>query len=975
MIVRKPTAMNKPRLSGLSFVVLILALLSAQSAQSARQRWTLPASSKDATLTLPRLGAKLALDGKLAEWKSAARLPLVSERQVVRIPSSRKWIGAEDIAMEFYAAWTPEGLCLAADVTDDDVYNDQPNAGLWKCDCLEIFVDGRTGDAFHTAPYADGAYQITVKPPVDGKQPVAILKAGEIKGLEIAGARTKTGYTIEALIPWSAFPGLKAGTGAAIGLSFQLGDNDKRHNLPKTPLILNYGPVDGLSADPGLLMVWKLADRADLQTTVTTRDMFTPGCPVGVEIRASGIAASQAPAVRWELTDPAGKVVVKSAVKLKALSRPWDYAAFGSFELPAMPATSADGVYQLGVTFTDKDGKVISRVRCPILNASGAVASLTNRIAEADVPGMAQKQPYKAAAYLGAVSCVDRLRELGACLAKKAPYTADGPKTVYRELSRAMAAKSYLESLSEAEARLDVLGNGKVDPSDPRLLDLLNLTADPEAQVVVEYPQSPKGDAGAPMAWVELYCGSVPLAMASVVEAPTEQDALKTLAPTDGYFFSLPVDKTSVTGLPAVANNYSVVWQPFDLAQFAPDRQFLLINKQNKSCLAVASENLGYARADSLAIMSGCPQSMRQAVEAWAAERKTPILSLDEALKKGRVLLAGPTPDTELGKELMSYECELAAVKAGFGAIKAVSGKRMIEVTHPSRPFAEKLITLIAAGKPITPADADGLRAEIVKGLAPSAKPVEIEKGLALYAGELHSHTIYSDGSTPPTSFALEMLYCFMDFGVISDHDTIEGAQLAQKRLKDAGFAFPLIVGEEITTWYHMNAYPLREVVSSDLPLYDAMRAAHSQGAVTQWNHPGFPSSEWANKQMKNGLAGTGFDAWEHIPMSYDTWKESGRLPTLVGTSDTHNGTFGWSERTVILAPSAGEYDVAESVRWGRTAIVSPNDPLLLYGNSDMTAPLWAALADGKKLKEAKAERIKQMLKNADMSKLFGTTR
>jgi hypothetical protein len=229
-------------------------------------------------------------------------------------------------------------------------------------------------------------------------------------------------------------------------------------------------------------------------------------------------------------------------------------------------------------------------------------------------------------------------------------------------------------------------------------------------------------------------------------------------------------------------------------------------------------------------------------------------------------------------------------------------------------------------------------------------------------------HTCYSDGNASPARLALQAIYCGLDFAVLAEHNTLAGALEARRLLEKAHFAYPLTVGEEITMkWGHMNAYPLKDVISWKLSPYETVKAAHAQGAVVQWNHPGFPDDTWQTEHMKTGLEGVGTEAWEHVPFQYDLWKREGRCPLIVGTSDTHDGTFSDGECTIVWAASTAGDDVAEAIRWGQAVAVEPAFAKLFYGPDGMIARAWAALAEGKALKAAKADELKRVLEKADL--------
>ncbi|HUW34169.1 MAG TPA: sugar-binding protein, partial [Planctomycetota bacterium] len=115
-------------------------------------------------------------------------------------------------SMEVSTAWNDQGLCIAALVHDNELINDQPDDLLWQRDCIELFVDGRIGERFMKPPYSPGAYQLFIKPPLAGKPPVIAVnpRDGKIEGLKIAGKPTASGFVVECIIPWTAFPAFAA---------------------------------------------------------------------------------------------------------------------------------------------------------------------------------------------------------------------------------------------------------------------------------------------------------------------------------------------------------------------------------------------------------------------------------------------------------------------------------------------------------------------------------------------------------------------------------------------------------------------------------------------------------------------------------------------------------------------------------------------------------------------------------------------
>lgn len=761
----------------------------------------------------------LVLDGELNEWASAACVPARYESyaEIIQLPG---WRGPADAGLEFYCAWNSDGLCVAAVVADDDVRNDRKDKDLWQQDCLEIFVDGRSGDAFMKPPYSPGAYQLLTRPPTAdrGAHIVVNPRDGEIDGLKVAGKRTAAGYILEAMIPWSAFPEFSAQPGAEFGMQFRLDDYDAGDKRMLPHLALTYGDARGLWESPQKLIKCVLVERLRAGPEVALGPLaaldfsaiFGYGKSLPVSMEVGRLLSGRVGSMRITAIDTDGEVAFDHRLKVSSLPHPWSESVGVRMDLA--PELPIDGYYVVTVVVNDRDGRPLGFASRPVLFVGRTVEDAFARLRGADLPALAQAEPFRAAAYLGAGACLEKFKRS-------------------LELFDLIPA---IEAQRELMARLDVLEHGELAPGDWGIYDLLALAADPEAQVVVEYPNHWAGTA-------TFYWGAIPLASATVHQFGSVEDAAKAVRPGDAL-------TTTVA-----------------------------------------------------------------------------------------------------------------------------AGDRVISVTSPSKQVTDRVVELIAAGKPIRPSEVDAMRVDLVNLLAPQTEPPKMPAGRRLFCGDVHMHTFYSDGKPSPVGLALQTMYCSMDFNVLTDHNTIEGARVGQKLLGDHGFSYPFIIGEEITMgWAHLNAYPLKEVVSWRLSPYETIKAAHVQGAVIHWCHPYAVPSKWANPLMEKGIEGTGLDAWEHIPRTYDAWKKAGTLPVLVGSTDSHSGTFTHApERTIIFAPTARGDDLAEAVRSGHTVLVAWKAENLFYGADDMLALVWAALAEGKALKAAKAEYLKDVLKEADLPALL----
>lgn len=785
-------------------------------------RW-LPPPTQPELAQLPKLAAPLVIDGDLGEWTSAAATPVRATSYITVLNKPHTWNGNADSSMEFYSAWNTEGLCLAAVVADDDVYNDCEPKDMWQQDCVEIYVDGRT-DKLMRPPYSPGAYQILVRPPVKDQPALAFVseRDGKIDGIKVAGKRSSSGYTIELLIPWAAFPLLTPGTGTAIGLQFALDEFDARDigGMKNRPYMVTYSGALDLWQSPQNLTRWQLVDAVTTGSDTILGPLLTLDIP-RVHINTepmrivSEVGAGLAPltaSARVQAANTDGKVVFDRTLKMSQMPAPWRSSRGARVDWRSMDLP--DGYYTVTVTLADTKGITLGTKSRQTLLVGSLVGESIERLQKADISALAQKDPFRAAAYMGVGACLERF--------KRGIELKD--------------ARHIRESARELSARFEVVEKGTLPPGQWGLYDLLLLTANPDAQVVVEYPDTAQSCVG-------FYWGSIPLVNAYVHEYSSEAEAANVAAS-----------------------------------------------------------------------------------------------------KKATAMVA--------------------------------YGRRTVSVNCPSKAVADMAAALIAANKPVKAEDVDKLRAQLVSDLAPKGVSATLPDDLHPYCGDVHMHSFFSDGKASPVGLSLQALYCFMDYHVVSDHNEIAGAVIAQGLFRKHGFTHPLIVGQEITTeWSHFNAYPVKTLINHEQSAYGMAKDAHAQGAVIQWNHPHALNYEWALSQHPKQLNGTSLDAWEHIPYDYAKWKKEGTLPTIVGSTDTHDGTFIWLERSLIFAPSPEEYDVAEAVRIGNVAALDADQPEFFYGHDDMTSLAWSTLSEGWSLKTAKAERLRRTLKSADIAGLVTESR
>jgi hypothetical protein len=191
--------------------------------------------------TLPTHHGDLQIDGQLDDWPDIKAgkppLALIGDADQFVVGKREAWQGRDDLSGKVYASWTAYALHLAVIVTDDHVLGLPAPANAWNGDCVEVFIDGRSGDMLWQTPPTEGCYHIAIAPGPDAKKPNLTTWAagapGQLRGLTVASSTTSTGYTVEMKIPLTLrnFPDGDWQPGRPLKLSVLLYDRDD----PKTP--------------------------------------------------------------------------------------------------------------------------------------------------------------------------------------------------------------------------------------------------------------------------------------------------------------------------------------------------------------------------------------------------------------------------------------------------------------------------------------------------------------------------------------------------------------------------------------------------------------------------------------------------------------------------------------------------------------------------------------------------------------------
>ena len=185
---------------------------------------------------IPRASRDVDVDGKLDDWPQELLdgIPLgeIATAEDFVVGDKKAWGGKTDLGGRIHAMWTEKALYLAVVVSDDAISSLPAPANPWNADCVELFIDGRSGDMQWQEALTEGCYQIAVGPGLEGKGPnILTWSLGaprNIPGLKVASSPTVTGYVVEAMIPLSLrnFPAGDWAPGRPVKLSVLLYDRD-----------------------------------------------------------------------------------------------------------------------------------------------------------------------------------------------------------------------------------------------------------------------------------------------------------------------------------------------------------------------------------------------------------------------------------------------------------------------------------------------------------------------------------------------------------------------------------------------------------------------------------------------------------------------------------------------------------------------------------------------------------------------------
>ncbi len=227
----------------------------------------------------------------------------------------------------------------------------------------------------------------------------------------------------------------------------------------------------------------------------------------------------------------------------------------------------------------------------------------------------------------------------------------------------------------------------------------------------------------------------------------------------------------------------------------------------------------------------------------------------------------------------------------------------------------------------------------------PGRRPLPAALGRTWLAGDLHAHTVHSDGALTVPELAALAVSRGLDFVAVTDHNTVSHHR--ELAAASAAYGITLVPGQEVTT-SRGHAGVLGDTGWIDFRTSaDAwLAAAEVGGGLMSINHPFAGDVSWLHSMARRPPL---LEVWHWswldptwtTPLSW--WQAWDPSAIPVGGSDWHrpgsDSPLGTPTTWVECDEDSGVAGVIEGLRAGRVAITaSRNGPVLLRHDGGFVA-------------------------------------
>lgn len=217
--------------------------------------------------------------------------------------------------------------------------------------------------------------------------------------------------------------------------------------------------------------------------------------------------------------------------------------------------------------------------------------------------------------------------------------------------------------------------------------------------------------------------------------------------------------------------------------------------------------------------------------------------------------------------------------------------------------------------------------------------------GMQWLAGDLHSHTVHSDGMLGVEGIARVAASRGLDYLAVTDHNTVSHHPFLEQAGKAAGIV--LVPGQEVTALRgHANAFgAIERIEFRESPSLWGRRVAEA-GGLFSVNHPLGGDCSWREPlDEAPPLAEVWHSEWSQLPRHAGPlawWVTAPPQSTAIGGSDFHrpgdNPELG-EPTTWLLVEEPTVDGVVQALAQGRASVAAdPLGPALLRVDGDVVA-------------------------------------
>ena len=223
----------------------------------------------------------------------------------------------------------------------------------------------------------------------------------------------------------------------------------------------------------------------------------------------------------------------------------------------------------------------------------------------------------------------------------------------------------------------------------------------------------------------------------------------------------------------------------------------------------------------------------------------------------------------------------------------------------------------------------------------PPRRAIPAADGLQWLAGDLHAHTVHSDGTQTIDELAHQARGQGLDFLAVTDHNTVSHHPHLPAAAERQGVT--LLPGQEVTTDSgHANCFGAIAWVDFRRPATHWTRHAHDHGGLLSVNHPIDGDCAW--RKPLDGPAShveAWHGKWDRVDLEPLRWWDArGGVP--IGGTDVHapaQGHVPGHPTTWVASTGDAPGALLHGIRDGRTAIsAAPDGPVLVRADGALVA-------------------------------------